>query len=55
MAMSAYYLKGVAPPHVQLTQIFAGSMPFLGLVFLSMVVVYMYPAIALWLPGVMYR
>jgi len=55
MAMSAYYLKGVAPPHVQLTQIFAGSMPFLGLVFLSMVVVYMYPALALWLPGVMYR
>ena len=29
MAMSAYYLKGVAPPHVRLTQIFAGVMPFL--------------------------
>ena len=29
MAMSAYYLKGIAPPHVTLNQIFAGCMPFL--------------------------
>ena len=55
MAMSAYYLKGVAPPNVQLTQIFAGSMPFLALVFLSMVIVYVFPQIALWLPEAIYR
>jgi tripartite ATP-independent transporter DctM subunit len=55
MAMACYYLKGVAPPHVQLTDIFAGAMPFLLLVFLSMFIVYMFPGIALWLPEYMYR
>ncbi len=54
MAMSAYYLKGVAPPHVKLTQIFAGVMPFLGMIFLSMFLLYQFPGIAMWLPGVLY-
>jgi tripartite ATP-independent transporter DctM subunit len=55
MAMSAYYLKGVAPPHVRLTQIFGGCMPFLYIVFLSMVIVYVWPGIAMWLPNLVYR
>jgi tripartite ATP-independent transporter DctM subunit len=55
MAMSAYYLKGIAPPHVQLSQIFGGCMPFLSMVFLSMVIVYVFPGIAMWLPTVLYR
>ena len=54
MAMAAYYLKGIAPPHVQLTQIFAGSLPFVFLVFVTMAVVYIFPEIALWLPNVLY-
>jgi TRAP-type mannitol/chloroaromatic compound transport system permease large subunit len=54
MAMSAYYLKGVAPPHVKLTQIFAGVMPFLAMIFLSMFLLYQFPGIAMWLPGVLY-
>jgi len=54
MAMSAYYLKGVAPPHVRLTQIFAGVMPFLVMIFLSMFLLYQFPGIALWLPEVLY-
>ncbi|MCG8354256.1 MAG: TRAP transporter large permease subunit [Kiloniellales bacterium] len=54
MAMSAYYLKGVAPPHVQLVEIFKGSMPFLALVFLAMIILYTVPEIALWLPGLVY-
>ncbi|MGW8286552.1 MAG: TRAP transporter large permease, partial [Candidatus Deferrimicrobiaceae bacterium] len=40
MAMSCYYLKGIAPPHIQLTTIFKGALPFLGMVLLTMVVVY---------------
>ena len=40
MAMSAYYLKGIAPPHMQLVQIFKGCMPFLAMVFISMVLLY---------------
>jgi TRAP-type mannitol/chloroaromatic compound transport system permease large subunit len=54
MAMSAYYLKGIAPPQVQLVQIFRGCMPFLVMVFISMVLLYVFPGIALWLPTVLY-
>jgi len=54
MAMSAYYLKGIAPPHVQLVQIFRGCLPYLALVFLSMVVLYVFPDIVFWLPSVFY-
>jgi tripartite ATP-independent transporter DctM subunit len=54
MAMSAFYLKGVAP-NVQLVQIFRGILPFLCLVILSMVLFYTFPAIGLWLPGYLYN
>ncbi len=54
MAMACYYLKGVAPAHVTLNQIFAGCMPFLGLVFVAMILIYQFPEIALWLPDVLY-
>ncbi len=54
MAMSAYYLKGIAPPHVQLMHIFKGVMPFLGLVFLAMILLYQFPEIAFWLPQQIY-
>ena len=54
MAMAAYYLKGIAPKHVLLTQIFSGCMPFLYIVLLSMLVVYVFPGIALWLPRLIY-
>jgi tripartite ATP-independent transporter DctM subunit len=54
MAMSAYYLKGIAPPQVQLVQIFKGCFPFLILVFICMAVLYIRPDIALWLPQQIY-
>ena len=54
MAMAAYYLKGIAPKHVLLTQIFSGCMPFLYIVLLSMLVVYVFPQTALWLPRAIY-
>jgi tripartite ATP-independent transporter DctM subunit len=54
MAMAAYYLKGIAPPHVLLTQIFWGCLPFLFIVLLSMVFVYVLPDISLWLPRAIY-
>ncbi len=54
MAMAAYYLKGVAPPGVELTQIFRGVMPYLGLVLISMLAVYIFPSIYLWLPSIIY-
>ena len=54
MAMSAYYLKGIAPPHVQLWTIFRGCFPFLTMVFISMVLVYVFPSLVYWLPQVFY-
>jgi tripartite ATP-independent transporter DctM subunit len=54
MAMSAYYLKGVSPPSVLLTQIFSGCMPFVYVVLVTMLLVYVFPGIALWLPDVIY-
>ncbi len=54
MAMSAYYLKGVSPPSLLLTQIFRGCMPFLYIVLLCMLLIYVFPGVALWLPGRMY-
>jgi len=54
MAMSAYYLKGIAPPEVRLTQIFAGVMPFLLMVFMSMAVVYIFPQVVFYLPELFY-
>ncbi len=55
MAMAAYYLKGVAPPHVKLTEIFAGALPFVFMVFITMALVYVFPGIALWLPHQFYK
>jgi tripartite ATP-independent transporter DctM subunit len=54
VAMAAFYLKGVAPPHVKLTDIFAGALPFVFMVFGTMALVYIFPAIALWLPDYLY-
>ncbi len=54
MAMSAYYLKGVSPPSVLLTQIFSGCMPFVYVVILTMAIIYVFPGIALWLPNALY-
>jgi len=54
MAMSAYYLKGIAPPSVQLMEIFKGVMPFLVMVFASMALVYNFPGLVFHLPEVFY-
>jgi len=55
MAMSAYYLKGVAPAHVRLTQIFGGALPYVFMVFITMALLYIFPGMATWLPGVLYK
>jgi tripartite ATP-independent transporter DctM subunit len=54
MAMAAYYLKGVAPPSVLLTQIFTGCMPYLAIIIACMALIYAFPGIVTWLPGRIY-
>lgn len=55
VAMSAFYLKGVAPPSVTLNQIFLGMMPFMGIQILAIVLLYIWPQIGLWLPQLLYK
>ena len=55
VAMSAFYLKGVSPSHVTLNQIFAGMMPYMLIVILCMVIMYLWPGMTLWLPSVLYQ
>jgi tripartite ATP-independent transporter DctM subunit len=54
MAMAAYYLKGIAPPFVQLWSIFGGCLPFVAMVFITMVLVYVFPQLVFWLPDLFY-
>ncbi|WP_108482219.1 TRAP transporter large permease [Oceaniglobus ichthyenteri] len=54
MAMSAYYLKGIAPPEVKLTQIFKGCLPFLFCVLIAMILMYVFPQIVFYLPNAFY-
>jgi len=54
VAMSAFYLKGVSPKHVTLNQIFAGMMPYMLIVILCLVFMYVWPGMTLWLPEFLY-
>ena len=54
VAMSAFYLKGVAPKHVTLNQIFSGMMPYMLIVILCLVCMYIWPGMTLWLPNFLY-
>ncbi|MBS1138147.1 MAG: C4-dicarboxylate transporter, partial [Proteobacteria bacterium] len=55
VAMAAFYLKGVAPPHVTLNQIFGGMMPFMGIQVVALILLYVFPEIGLWLPNYLYK
>jgi TRAP-type mannitol/chloroaromatic compound transport system permease large subunit len=54
VAMAPFYLKGVAPKHVSINDIFSGVMPFIFIVLFAMVLLYTFPAIGLWLPEYLY-
>ena len=54
MAMSAYYLKGVLKNQIELMEIFKGILPYLAIVIFSMVLLYQFPGIALWLPDYLF-
>ncbi len=54
VAMAAFYLKGVSPPHVTLNQIFAGMLPFMAIQVVAIFLLYMFPQIGLWIPSMVY-
>jgi tripartite ATP-independent transporter DctM subunit len=55
VAMAPFYLKGVAPSWVNINDIFRGVMPFMIIVIVSMIMLYTFPQIGLWLPNYIYR
>jgi TRAP-type mannitol/chloroaromatic compound transport system permease large subunit len=55
VAMAAFYLKGVSPPHVTLNQIFLGMLPFMALQVVAIALLYLFPQIGLWLPNLAYN
>jgi tripartite ATP-independent transporter DctM subunit len=50
MAPAIFYLRGVAPPDISLRDMYAGVMPFIFIQIIALVIVAMFPDIALWLP-----
>ena len=50
MAMAAYYLKGVVGDEIELIEIFKSIMPYLAIVIFTMILMYNFPGIALYLP-----
>jgi tripartite ATP-independent transporter DctM subunit len=55
VAMAPFYLKGVAPKWVNINDIFRGVMPYMIIVIVSMIMLYTFPQIGLWLPNYMYK
>jgi len=50
MAMAAYYLKGVVGDQIELIEIFKSIFPYLAIVIFTMVLMYNFPGMALFLP-----
>jgi TRAP-type mannitol/chloroaromatic compound transport system permease large subunit len=55
VAMAPFYLKGVAPSWVNINDIFRGVLPFMIIVIISMIMLYTFPQIGLWLPNTLYH
>jgi tripartite ATP-independent transporter DctM subunit len=55
VAMAAFYLKGVSPPHVLLSEIYWGMMPFMALQAVGLIAVFLFPELAMWLPRLIFQ
>jgi tripartite ATP-independent transporter DctM subunit len=52
-AYALFYVKGVAPPHVTIKQVYAGTPPFIILILLMLLLMTIFPSVALWLPSLL--
>ena len=53
MGLNVYVIKGALGDQVEITDIFAGSIPFIILQLIIIVILYAFPQISLWLPNLM--
>lgn len=54
VGFAIFYIKGVSPPEVKVTDIYRGVMPFIAMQVTGLVLVYLFPALATWLPQAAY-
>jgi tripartite ATP-independent transporter DctM subunit len=54
MAPAIFYLRGISPPEIKLGDMYRGVIPFIGLQIIALGLVMAYPAIALWLPDLVF-
>jgi TRAP-type mannitol/chloroaromatic compound transport system permease large subunit len=54
VGFSLFYLKGVAPEGIELTDIYKGVVPFILLQLTGLMLLFLFPQIATWLPAVAY-
>jgi len=55
LGLNLFYLKGVAPPEVSLTDIYRSIIPFVIIQAIGLALIMIFPQIALWLPSLMGR
>lgn len=53
MAPAIFYLKGIVPPEIHVTDMFRGVVPYVGLQLIGIALIMLFPQIALWLPEAM--
>lgn len=54
VGFALFYLKGVCPPGIRLLDIYKGVIPFIVLQLIGLSILFLFPAIATWLPAVAY-
>ena len=54
VGFALFYLKGVAPPEIQVGTIYRGVVPFIVLQLIGLAIIFVYTGIVTWLPGVAY-
>ena len=54
VGFALFYLKGVCPPEIKLTDIYKGIIPFVILQLIGLACVFLWPQLATWLPSVAY-
>jgi tripartite ATP-independent transporter DctM subunit len=55
MAPAIFYLRGISPPEITLGHMYRGVIPFILLELVVLALVYWFPALALWLPGIVFK
>ena len=55
VGFALFYIKGVCPPEIKVTDIYRGVVPYIIIQLMALALVFLFPAIATWLPSVSYN